>query len=288
MKIVTRTSEGANAIPARPYPSLEHGSDAFPAGDYRVTVERAAEPFSVVLRHEILDAPLIQRLVDNEVARFACAVAAPRSGFRKFAVSPSARQVLTWDRELLGEPPYFSPSVVLVESHNVHLQSATDGVHPLWDGVTVEFPKGALLAIGSSFQFSGSGLAGLMRPRVVEDIRYGQFVIKPANDPAFTFFIDCTREFYNLLTRREQGSSRRGDAMVHVVSACLRVLRDHYSNSDSDSDQSWEIHPSLRLLADELEHRDLPRWFEDEFEPEQVATALYPYITESSSGEEDA
>lgn len=286
MKIVTRTNEGTNAIPARPYPSLEHGSDAFPDGDYQVTVERAAEPFSVILHHEVVNAPLIQRLIDDGVARFTCAVAAPRSGFRKFSVSPSARQVLTWDRKLLGEPPYFSPSIVLVESHSAHLQSATDGVHPLWDGVTVEFPKGALLAVGSSFQFSGSGLAGLMRPRVVENMRYGQFVIKTADDPAFTFFIDCTREFYNLLTRREQGSPRRGDAMVHVVSACLRILKDRYS--DPDSDENWEVHPSLRLLAEELEYRDLPRWFEDEFEPEQVATALYPYITESSSGEEDA
>lgn len=286
MRIITRTDEGANAIPARSYPSLEHGSDAFPAGNYQFTVERAGERSSVILHHEIVGAPLIQRLIDEKVACFACAVSAPRSGFRQFNISPSSRQVLRWDRRLLGEPPYFSPSVVLVEPHTAHLQSTTDGVHSIWDGVDVEFPKGALLAVGSSFQFSTSGFAGLIRLRVEENLEYGQFVIKPSEDPVFTFVVDCTREFYNLLIHREPGSQRRNDAMVHIVSACLRVLKEKYS--DPDPDQGWAAHSSLRRLAEELERHDLPQWSETDFEPEQVATAIHPYIVGASLEKDDA
>lgn len=74
--------------------------------------------------------------------------------------------------------------------------------------------------------------------------------------------------------------------MTHVVTACFALLQRDFSAVGDTEEDGWLGDRNLEALADFLEREGLPHWGEAEsFQPERVATELYPHLF-GNSGQE--
>ena len=62
--------------------------------------------------------------------------------------------------------------------------------------------------------------------------------------------------------------------MTHIVSAALTYLKQDYDKDDGE--EGWKSYNNLVAFAEFLEEKQLGHWSDDDFEPEAVATRLYP------------
>lgn len=129
MNTVSSPVRGANEIRIQQYPALEDGNASFPSGGYQVKGSPSSQDRGLLLQHEIQGAPLIEVLIQEKKAIYACAVASPRSAHREFKTSHEPLQEVTWDSENFGELPYFTPMIVCTKEFERDLNHDRDGVH---------------------------------------------------------------------------------------------------------------------------------------------------------------
>ena len=249
-------------------------------------IEAGASGNELVLNHQVTGARLIEDLIRQKVAVYACAISALRSAFRDLQVSQDSKQTIMWDPDNLGEPPYFTPMVVCLESLSIKLNSKKHGVHEDWANVkgSVTLPKGACLAQGPVFHFMESGMRGLITIRLDEKLDDGQFYIQPVDDGAFGFNVFCGAKLARFFRSGGESTGRRADITSHIVTACFVCLQRKYA--DDDGDEGWSTYKSLEMLSDHLIELDYCDWTDPEFSPEKAATLLYPHtmIDELSPG----
>lgn len=273
MTIGISTSDPAAAIRAFPWPVLEAGNGAFVDGVYTVDVAHVERGRSFELSHRIEGAPLIRRWADEGRLRFVCAVAAPVSAYRQLHSASSPSHLIEWDPDDLGGHPVFTPMIVAESEMSCTIDAHRDGVNSLWDGQVVDLPKGARLAVGPTFALQ-SGLLGLLDFRLDESMEGGQFRVQASTEGGFRFNVYLASDLHGFLqTRRQEAVG--WNIMTHIVSTALAQLDRHFS--DDDGEEGWESYANLVSLAEELDRRGLPAWGTEGFEPEVVATALYPH-----------
>lgn len=271
-EIVTVAQSTSNAIRSHGFPVLEAGNISFPQGRYAVQFNPGNDQASFVVTHRIQGAPLISRLLGNHEARYVCAVSSPVSSYRRTHVSSQAEQRIQWDQNDLGEAPLFTPMIVSVTSRALQLSEEHDGVHRIWNGQLVRITKGSRLALGHVVQLRSSILQ-LLSLHADKDLAEGQFFVDAETEQGFQFRVSLHPKLHQFL-QFEGTDGIRGHLMTHVVTACLALLQRDF-HQDSDQDGGWASHRNLRAFADFLKSKGLPHWSEDDFRPEQVATALY-------------
>ncbi len=263
----------SNAISSHDHPVLESGNLSFPQGKYFIQFERekGGDGFRVI--HRLQGVPLIERLIESRKAQYACIVSSPRSAYREVHGSFESQQAVSCDAFEFGEPPLFTPAVLCVRDSEIELNSARDGVHEIWNGRRVPFRVGSRIALGNVIQLEAS-ITHLLSLHADEAQRQGGFAIDIESEP-FGFRANLHPKLHHLA--RYGAGPFRDHLMVHIVTACLARLQRDYSGGDGeDGDSSWESHRHLQGLANHLRDQGLPNWADDEFQPEQVATALYP------------
>ena len=274
MSIVARSLSGTNDIRFHEFPTLDDGNDSFPDGQYQVESRMSGTEAQLVLLHQLVGAPLIQRFINRGRAAYACAIAAPRSAYREVQVSSSDRQHLSWDVSNFGEPPYFTPMVVCTkETLGVKLDSKRDGVHQDWHGSRAHFPKGARLAQGPVMHLMASDLLRMLSLHSDPQCKPGQFYVKVSGDDVFGFSVHCHPDLHRFLQEPGGQISKRQDIFTHVVTACFSLLQRDYK--DDDGEEGWRTHKALELLAQRLEDLGCEDWSDEDFRPEQAATLLY-------------
>ncbi len=282
--INAKSAPGANAILARNYPAIEEGNDAFPNGNYQVQHSQVQHRFSsdksrFLLTHSVTGARLVERLIAQKHARYACSLAAPRSAYRELQCSQDPTQEIAWNNTNFGEPPYFTPVIVCIREIFCTLDSEKDDVHPDWNGLEVIFPKGAWLAQGPVFNLGASGLQGLISIWSDESLKQGQFYTEAVDGDTFRFVVHCGPALYTFLQDKGHYSDKRKDIMTHVVTSCFSALQRKYKDSDGDSEEGWCSYKALESLANDLETKGCTNcnWEDPDFRPEEAATLLYPH-----------
>ncbi len=264
----------SNAISSREHPILESGNLSFPEGRYRVSFDREAGGYGFQLTHKLEGAALLTRLIQEKKAKFVCIVSSPRSAYRQIHQSFDSRQSVAYDANDLGEPPLFTPAVLCVCDSEIDLDSERDGVHEIWNGQRVQLRVGSRLALGNVIQLEAS-ITHLLSLHADDMQRKGGFAIQIGEEP-FGFRANLHPELHRF-ARYGTAGPVKDHLMIHIVTACLaRLQRDYSEGAADDGEVAWESHRSLKALADHLSDRDLPHWTDDEFRPEEVATALYP------------
>ena len=281
MEISISTADPVATARSFPWPVLEAGNGAFPQGTYAIDIEHEDRGRSFMMSHRIDRAELIQRWIAEGRAQFACAVSAPVSAYRELHSSSEPSHLVQWSPDDMGSPPLFTPTVVSAGEIQCVLRARRDGVNALWDGRAVHLPKGARLAVGPTFSLR-SGLLGLLDFRREESLAHGRFQVEASREGGFRFNVYLAPDLYRYLAAHRQVVAG-WNIMTHIVSASLAKLQSGYS--DDDGEEGWESYPNLISLADELARRDLPHWADDTFEPELVATGLYPHKVGSEGGD---
>ena len=272
---------GYNDIRIQRYPTLEEGNDAFPEGEYRVnSFPIKGEDYGMELHHELHNADMVRRFIEKKKATYACAVSSPRSAFRKLQISADNRQKIFWEPSMLAETPYFTPMVICLEKIEHLLDSANDGVHPLWNGMKVIFPKGARLALGPVMKLFDESMHSLLTLVRDDDRSPGQFQVKISDDADFRFIVSCHPDLLTFMKSPGDRNDKRRDLMIHMVTACFYQLKKNYNEEDSEG--GWGS-KSLEALADDLVKRHkYTDWKDLEFQPEVAATLMYPHQIPSS------
>ena len=278
-EITVSASEIESSTRAFPWPVVEAGNGSFPKGTYTVVCEDKDVGKSFLLTHSVQGAKLIEGWIDAGLLKFVCGVAAPISMYKRMHVSSGPEQLIEWDREDLGEYPLFTPMVVADKDIQHTVDAELDGVSHFWHGAELRLPKGARVAICSAFGFQ-TGITGLFKFNVDDSLSAGRFRVEPSSEDGFKFIVHLAKDLFDYLQyhRRETDGT---NIMIHIVSASLAHLQRDYSN-DSD-DEGWRSYRNLVGLAESLEQRGLSGWWEENFTPEVVATALYPHVLAPST-----
>ena len=273
MQISVCASDPSPLSRAFPWPVLEAGSGSFSEGIYTVTLEHKKPGRSFTLAHEIQGANLITKWIEEGKVRFVCSVAAPVSAYRTLHVSNTPEQTVEWDPDDVGSYPLFTPMIVSSADIEHIVNADTDGVSPLWEGKELHLLKGSRIAVCSTFALQ-SGVLGLLDFCLKEDYEPGIFKVEPSQEEGFKFRVYLAEDLFNHLKYKRQEVAG-ANIMTHIVSASLTYLRNEVSGDDGE--EGWESYINLRALADLLESRGLGHWGDDDFEPELVATSLYPH-----------
>lgn len=282
MAISVNTSDPTSAVRSFPWPVLEAGNGAFPDGEYSVEVEHQDRGRSFVISHRVQGAALLERWIEEGVVLFACAMATPVSAYRQLLSSSEASHLVQWEPDNLGSHPVFTPMVVCATEVRLSIEARRDGVNALWDGRTIDVPKGARLAVGPTFALQ-SGLLGLLDFRLDERLKPGQFRVQASREAGFRFNVYLGADLHRFLkTHRQEAVG--WNIMTHIVSTALAQLSHDFA--DDDGEEGWESYPNLVSLAEELTRRGLPNWADETFEPEIAATTLYPHKVAGSDVED--
>lgn len=283
-EVVTEARSPNSAVRAHAFPALESGNLSFPEGRYVIGFESGADSNSFTVRHRVEGAELISNAIAEGLAQFVCAVASPISSYRVSHMSESSTQVIGWENDDLGEPPLFTPMVVVAVPFTRTLDQARDGVHELWHDRTVSFERGMRLALSDVVIMRSSVLNMLIFERD-STLRAGTFRVEAEEREGFRFRVHLAPDLHRFL-KYESEDPRRGPIVTHIVSACFGVLKTNYPD-DEDDEGGWRSYRGLQAMAEMLKEHDLPCWDEDEFSPELAATRLYPHWVGDSSGDSD-
>ena len=274
-EISTRSSDLGPSSRAFHWPVLEAGNDSFPGGIYTVTCTDQDVGKAITLRHKVQGAPLIEQWIEQGKLTFVCSVAAPRSMYRTLHKSETSEQAVAWQRDDMGEFPMFTPMIVAGAGIQHTVSVERDGLNHIWDGRKLDLPKGARIAVGSTFKFK-SGINALLKFNLDEGLAPGQFEALPSTEDDFKFKVSLAPNLYHHLKYHRDDLSGT-NIMVHVVSAAFGILQRDWSKDDAGEGEGWQSFRNLIGLADLLQSRGLPHWDDDDFRPEKVATTLYPH-----------
>ena len=279
MTISISTLDAASAVRAFPWPVLEAGNRAFLEGAYAVDVEHRERGRSFMLSHRIDGAPLLGRWLEEGKVLFACACAAPVSAYRELHSSSDPSHLVSWDPDDLGSHPVFTPMIVAGAKIRHAVDADGDGLNALWDGRTIQLPKGARLAVGPTFALQ-SGLLGLLDFIKDEKMGSGRFRVEASREGGFRFNVYLAVDLFRFLALQRQ-EPVRWNIMTHIVSAVFARLQRDFDEDNDEDEEGWKSYANLLALADDLERRNMPHWGDEAFEPELVATEFYPHKTDS-------
>ena len=260
-EVVTEARSPNTAVRGHAFPALESGNTSFPEGRYAVGFEAGADASSFTVRHRIEGAQLINDLIADGLAQFVCTVASPSSSYRVSHVSESSTHVIAWESVDLGEPPMFTPMVVVAKPFIRTLDEARDGVHELWDGRTVAFKRGMRLALSDVVLMRSSVLNMLLfeRDRALSD---GEFRVEAEDREGFRFRVYLAPDLHRFL-KYDSDDLCRGHIVTHIVSSCFGVLKADYAE-DEEEEGGWRSYRGLQAMAEMLKEHGLPHWSDDD------------------------
>ncbi|MDE2760436.1 MAG: hypothetical protein OXH90_09100 [Paracoccaceae bacterium] len=270
----------SNFIRTENHPVLVSGNKAYPKGRYILEFNQLNTQDSLHLHHQIIEAPLVTNLVNKGKAKFGCIVSSPMSSYRKIHLSSNPQQTVNWDVNDLGEPPMFTPMVICTIPTKITLDTNKHGVHKIWHGETVSLQKGDRLVIGDIIHLETS-ITHLLSLHEDKELKQGQFRVEPKTEP-FQFIVKLHPELHQFL-KINRSDVLRHNIIVNIVTACFALLQRDYREENDEND--WKSHSNLKALANFLEGKKLPHWVEENFNPEEVATNIYPLYLHKEDGE---
>lgn len=273
------------AVRAFLYPILEPGNLSFPDASYGQEFAKGVDRCSVTLTHRLEGCPFLERLIARRQAAYSCVVSIPITGYRRLFVSEGATQLIRWDEDSLGEPPFFRPQIIATSDIRCVL-AQDDGVGPDWVGRPVAIGKGAKLGFGPYHRMASS-IQTLLRINLDPDLAPGTFSVQPCTNDGFHFNVGVAADLHPFLRWGGEAPLQRRSILTHVVGSCLELLRKDYSGKDEEGEESWKSHSNLRALAIELANHGLPPWDADGFKPEMAATIMHPHKPPAGQGDPD-
>ena len=284
MKVSVRSTDPAPATRALAWPVLEPGNGGFVNGVYSVSLSFPVPGRSLAIDHEVEGAPLITNWIEARQTQFACAVADPRSAYRRVHRADAPHQLIEWNPDDLGSHPRFTPMILSVSDIQHRVDAERDGLHPLWHGHLLQLTPGSRIAICSTFAFR-AGLLGLLDFRLDEELKPGWFRLETSHEEGFKFKVHLARDLFAHLRFTPNRRELTGwNIMTHVVSAALTHLRDYASE---DGEEGWRSFPNLVAFADWLSQKGMGHWSDDDFDPAFTATRLYRHRVPTEHGGEE-
>ena len=250
----------------------------YPHGTYDPKISFSSVPGQLIVRHEVTGENLVTDLLEQSKAVFVSEIAAPYSTFRRVlkcesGSGTSVRQPVDWNEHEVVPPVYIRPLVVanIRKPTIIDLNSATHGVHEIWNGLQVELKPGAILA---SEPFSTpSSMVSLIR--ILKDnsgeLKEGSYRVRDVTAEGFYFEVAMHPNLFDAVSNSGLQRKHANTILTGALATGLDILKCEYYE-----EKRWSQYPILRVLDDELKMRDLPSWGDENFRADEVATQLKP------------
>ena len=275
------------------YPCLHSTSGDYKNPDgYVAELSQEGSRLTVVHRLQDADDCLPGQWLREGVAAFACEVRAPYMMYCKRSDWPSSDLPLLADGvvtvthdiripSVRDQRVYFLPAVVLKQERTETLSSDRHGVSSLWDGRTVRFPKGAILAGGTVFEDVESVVRLLRFKEGPADKEPGLVRAYPEEDEEqWRFVVELHPDKMTAL-HRENNSDWCNALYVGCIAQMLSTIRKDFGDENREPS-----HEALRVLAAMIQEETgkSPPWetegVNDEWEDTlMIATSLHKLIT---------
>lgn len=277
------------------YPTVATNVGDFPAGKYTLELNHTKNTNELEATHHLVDAPLLQRLIDFDKAMYAVIVAEKYAAYRRCHASQESVLTLEYHPELCYGPPLFQGIVVAKEDIQVSVDAERDGTDEIWHGAKLKIPEGAQLARTKVKQTRGQGLQGIVKFERIEDWDpedKSQLKVRIDTDTGFMFVVSLSPALANRLDGQNAEEPGRREFMVAVVIGCMSALKDRYGRNQRASDESseWNAYPPLQEIAAKLKASNVEDWDAEDFDPTAAASALEPFPTkdtDDAAGEEE-
>lgn len=277
--------KGSISVKTIPYPTLEDGNFSFPNGNYSPTAKPVKDSENeITVEHKISGAAFIERLIEEESAKFACLVSSPKTAYRKIVVSDSNNciQKISWDLDVVGEPPILGPLILFFNKDIEHTFTEKDGVAETWEQQTITIPKGARLARGG-YLHAPDPIQNLLKLRYDDKMEKGSFKVEAGGAKGeFYFYLIAAPDVHMFLNNNKTHEVHHSIA-THAVSQCFNILQQEYGIGEKE-EKKWESYSNLNELSDWLHDKNMPHWTDEEFDPMEVATKLHPAKIPLSKG----
>ena len=268
-----------NILRSLPYPALEDGNLSFPKGEYRVPIEPQSDN-RIVVEHRLEGAPLLQKLIDEEKAKYGCFVSVPLANYRKLHLSSDAKQEIEWDLDIAAEPPRIKPVIICTAEYTCKLNEETDGVSKEWQDISITIPRGARLA-SKRFYRPDENIFSLLKLEKESSFSRGCFEVGACGEAGFYFSVKVASDLFNFLQNPAEHLKHRKSIITHMISRCFEILAKDYGRDDESDEGKWEQYSNLRALAGALKDKKLPLWDEPDFSADRVATQYEPHLLPS-------
>ncbi len=274
--------KASDAVRTLPYPVLESGNLSYERGSYEVS-SHGADGASVELTHIVTGAPLVQSLLREDKARYACLVSVPVTGYRRLETSFEPRQTVRWDVGFIGEPPMLRPMILAMEEVE-RVLGPEAGVAAAWQGFPLTIPRGARLAVHEYLRMNSS-VSQLLELHPDRGRPDGTFEVAECSEEGYYFRVKMAEDLFAFLRQPRGHQHHRRSILTHVTSRSLELLQRQYgAERRDDPDNDWKSYRNLKALAAELQARGLPCWDDDGFDASDVATRLYPHQVPEAAG----
>ena len=280
----------ASVLPRiHPYPVLAKNSlDYLPEFQYKIQhgrYEDRSGPF-IVVSHEISRGNLVAKLVSEGKAAFACTLTSAHSAYREVFVEDKNRdlkydQKLVWDKRKVVFPLLFQPAVVALQEINNLYLGGTDGVHSIWRGGTVSFPKGSVMAVGPFWQ-SQNTLQSLLRIRKSEDLPEGCYEVKEAEVEGFYFLVEAHPKLFKSLQSPGRSPYHRDSIYTAALAEGFGILESKFKR-----EEDWKNHHNLRSLNAEMKRKNIEPWYEEGFSANRAAAMFHPHKIDTGNSLDD-
>ncbi len=222
-----------------------------------------------IVANELIDAPELDRLVQQGSAQWVVDVRCPKTLYAKTERSAAPKFEAEWDAREVDGPVYLRPGLVAVEN----LRMSADGLLDLWGPGEIEIPKGWWLAQGRTV-ISKPLVESLLTFRRSENLAEGRMSVeKDLGSGNIRFIIGLAPNLYD---------ARRADRDIHMAGlvAVFGLL-----GADKPDEETDDV--VLRAIKAKLEDADTPAWGEENYDPALAATAVEKFLIPAAVDDDD-
>ena len=271
------STKSSPIVYALPYPVLEAGNLSFPDGIYDPKIEMGQDGYSAKIEHHISGAPFIDKLIEEGVVGFYCLLSVPKASVRRLDETSQIGEI-TWEKDIVSEPPKLRPILVYTGEDKEYTFTEKCGVAELWQGKTINLPKGARLARGSFLNVDSSECS-FLRLNKSENYSRGTIDVEASEENGFSFVITAAPDIYKFV-RSGGNDPLRLAILTAVVARCFSILKKHYKENQTDGNDNFS---NLKLLSAKLKKEYDCDWNDENFDPMLAATKLYPFQTQNEN-----
>jgi len=246
----------------------------------------------LVLEHRLYGKNLVARFLEEGRAQFCCTLISTSSAYREIftdsfsglnggKLSPIVhKQVVEWDQARATYPILFQSAIIVNEDCCKVTVSKSDGLHEFWQGVTLDFPKRAILAMTSFFR-ANDLLQSILRIRKEENLVKGSFEVEACSEDGFYFEVRVEFGLFDSLLNPGGATKHRDSIYAAALAQGLQILHEKYQDRET-----WIEYQNLVAFYGMLEERNLPTWDADEFLPNQIVAHFHPHELDTDIEEE--
>lgn len=242
----------------------------------RYSVDVKFRGYQATAAHALHDAPQLEVLVDQDLARWALELRCPKTLLARTTRDSQPTVTARWSADEVDGELFVMPGLVAVRP----LYLSTDGLNPIWGDEPVQVPVGRWLARGPVLR-ARSLAASLLTFEIKDGLRDGEMEVTPDTSSGdLRFKVWLSPSYHQYVSTCEPRD-------VQIAALIAVMGRIPFIDPGDDGGDGY---PILTQIRERLEDEGVPIWGDEansEFDPARAATAIEAFQIPAMSGDDE-